>query len=241
MARISNGALSGAIGNLVFYTVNGITYVRSKPAPKSPKQRQPPSAINTGFGTISRYGSQMLQALAGHILYKPNRSNYNHVRGWMLKQYHHNSQALDWPLTPYASGVCNVNQLVDMRDCLLVNIGLSNHPNGKLTMNLPAMNPAKQINAPAHTGTVILKAIAVGCSFNARAATGCTVAVGQHSMAYTNALLPPAQLLLHTGFEKGTMAIVALALEYITTNRNSIAPLMDAAWLPVAIVAMGRC
>jgi hypothetical protein len=241
MARVSNGAFSGTISNLVFYTVNGINYVRSRPAPRKGKRSQPVNPLNKLFGTVSHYGSQMVTALGKEVLYKLKRNDYPRLRGWMLKQYNQNNQAIDWPLTAYTNGICNVNHAVDIRDCLLVNIGLNSNTNGQLTVSVPMLNPTKQIKAPAHTHTVIIKAIAVSCPFNAKAAGTCTVAVAQHSMLYSNALLAPTELLLDMGINQGEITVLALAMEYITASSHNAMPVMDETWLPAAMVAMGKC
>ncbi|MDE3145412.1 MAG: hypothetical protein KGL19_14745, partial [Bacteroidota bacterium] len=60
MARVENGNISVAIGNIVFYTVNGKTYAKAKPTFRKRKKNELLSPQVQQLSTASYYGTPVL-------------------------------------------------------------------------------------------------------------------------------------------------------------------------------------
>ncbi len=237
MARVENGSISGAVGNLIFYTMNGNGYVRSKPGKRPRKRNHKPLEVNTVFGTVSTCGSPMLVQLGRQLLYTLKLADYNRTRGWMRNQYANNYQATSWPIAAHTGGTCQVNGSADLRDCLFVDTSLQLDKK-KLTLGLPALNPAKQIKAPPRTSKVTIKAMVISSPFKMEAAKNCTVIMEQLVIDYKDMQLPATELVLN--LQGKGVAIVALALEYTITASGKELVEMETKWLPAALIAMGR-
>lgn len=239
MARVNNNGISGVVGNFIFYTVNGVNYVRSKPAKGKHKRNQPENVQTTVFGTVSKYGSPMITQLGKYLLYHPKLPDYNRARGWMRNQYAANYLASAWPITAYNEGICKINNAVDIRDCLFVDVSITTNQQQQLVVEIPALNPTKQIKAPLHTKKVSIKAIVVASNFGADAPS--TVAAAeQQTYLYEDVIVPATSLVLATTYQPSAIAIVALALEYTVWLSGKEVVVTDDAWLPAAIIAMGR-
>ena len=60
MGRVTKDGISGAVGPVVFYTVDGKNYVMSKRVKNKKKKGEEMDPVNERFGTVSSYGSKML-------------------------------------------------------------------------------------------------------------------------------------------------------------------------------------
>ncbi len=239
MARVNQHGLSGTVGNLVFYTVNGVNYVRSKPGKRKKKANQATHSLTTIFGTVSTYGSPLLSQLSKHSLYKLQRSDYNRVRGWMRNLYAQNHQTATWPLVAYAAGIVKINNAVDIRDCLLVNVSVIDNSNGQLAIHIPAFNPAKQMKVPTKTAVIKLKLMVVTSSFG-QPVTETEVKVVEQVIPYKDEMIDAINWQLVTEAPVGNIALVALAIEYYTTINGNESSIQANEWLPFGIIAMGK-
>lgn len=238
MARVTDNGISGAIGNLVFYTMNGKRYVRSKPGPRKKKKNQPANPLNTVFGTVSKYGSAMVKGMSSHFLFPLSRDTYNRLRGWMRNQYAEHKDDATWELSVRNSGMCQVNGEIDLRDFLRTDITVTDSGHGKLTVIFPEINPKKDIKAPLRTMKVNIKLIAVTSSFRGTASSY-NLCTEQYSFIYHDTPVPAKHFELQSNAGTGDIAIAAIALEYETSALNGSYS-KDTRWLPAAIIAMGR-
>ncbi len=239
MARNTEQGLSGTIGNLVFYTMNGKNYVRSKPGKQNKKRNQKPNPLNTIFGTVSAYGSPMISRLSKVLLFPFGLSTYNQLRGWMRNQYAAHAQDINWELSVQGSSICKISSNIDLRDFLTIPLTVNDSGNGLITVSIPAINPVKDIKAPARTQLINLKLVAVTSTFGQTQGSN-SFCMEQYNFNCNNQLLAAKEIVLNTGATAGSIVIVVAAIEYAlfgslnnnyTTNPN---------WLPAAIIAMGR-
>jgi hypothetical protein len=86
---------------------------------------------------------------------------------------------------------------------------------------------------PARTNAVNLKLAVLSSAFTGRSAAG--LAMEQYQFDYTNTVFPAKEIMIESNAPAGNLAIVVLAIEPVQSNKG-----FDAAWLPAAIIGMGR-
>ncbi|MBS1741462.1 MAG: hypothetical protein JST81_00390 [Bacteroidetes bacterium] len=239
MARVTEKGFSGAIGNYVFYTMNGKNYVRSKPGKRNKKQGAKVNPLNTVFGTISKYGSKMIMQMKDRFLFRFGRETYNNFRGWMRNLYAVHKDDAVWELSVKNSGMCRLNAAVDLRDLINTDITIEDCGNGKLKITLAEMIPRINIKAPLRTIKVNIKLVVVTSPFkdDVHQYNLCTE---QYSFDYNNDPLPATSLEFNTSGGTGDIAVLAMALEYQTSDTGNGFMNKDLKWLPAAAIAMGR-
>ena len=234
MARRSEQHISGAVGNVIFYKLNGQDLIRSKPGKMKRKRSTPVARLNTAFGSISTYGSRMLKQVSTCFLFAFTLDVYNRVRGWMHIQFGAQRDTGSWQLAQQTS-MCPLNKEADLRDLLMTEITINDIGEGKININIAAMNPKQSLRAPQRTSNVNMKFIAVTSAFKEDGLQN-SFCMEQYKFAYRDTSLPEKTLLLDTK-AAGNIAIVVIALEYETASGiyNT-----EKRWLPAAVVAMGR-
>lgn len=242
MARNANNAISGAVGNLVFYTVNGKNYIRTKPG-KRKKKRGPKNPLNTVFGAVSTYGSGMIKALKRDFLFPFNLDVYNLSRGWMRNQYAANNDKDSWELQVNPRIMCQLNPATDLREYGELNITVTDRGNGMVSITVPALEPKKEILAPIRTRKINMKIMLVTSPFRE---TGIrhNVHKEQWVMEYNNSIVPERTIVVDTkirvGPTAGHIAIVLAALEFETAALGTGQYDTNTRWLPAGIIAMGK-
>jgi hypothetical protein len=236
MARVKVDGLSGVIGDMVYYIMDGKQYARQKPGKRNKKRNKPENPQTTLFGMISKHGSRMLSRMKTSFLFKFKRDTYNAARGWMRDQYAANNSNEEWKLSMKNSGMCKLNPEVDLRDFLKAEITVNDLGGGKIGVFIDKMNPVKNIKAPARTNEVNIRVVAATSGFGGKGSVAPLVYCEQYTFPYQNAFLPSKDIVLHTKGETGDIAVVAIAVEYKILDSWS----KENRHLPTAIVAMGR-
>jgi len=234
MARFKDNNLSGAVGNLVFYTKDGQNFVRTKPGKRKRKRGQSPGTNTSIFGKVSSNGSLMLKLLRGHLLFPYGLSTYNNTRGWMRNHYAANHGLPQWDISARPNDMCQLNPASDLRDMLFTSIFISDTGSGNLLVNIPAMNPRKDMKKmPAGTTQVNMKLVIVYSAFEDSSPV--QIAMEQYSFVYADTQLPAKDIIIGTNAPAGNLAIAVLAMEPVIPGQR-----IPAAWLPASIIAMGR-
>lgn len=239
MARVTDNGISGTVGNLVYYTMNGKRYVRTKPGPRKKRKGQPANPLNTVFGTVSKYGSRMIKQISTAFLFRFDRETYNRLRGWMRNQYAEHKDDVSWELSVKNSGMCRVNAENDLRDFFREEVLVNDAGNGKINVLIPELNPKRDIRIPLRTMKVNIKLIGVTSPFRNELLT-CNFCTEQYSFIYNNETLPAKTIELQTQAGKDDIALVAMALEYEISDSTGNNYNKDQRWLPAAIIAMGK-
>lgn len=235
MARVTNEGLNGAVGNIIFYIREGRQYARSKPAPRRKKRNYIPPAGATIFGMVSKYGSHMVRNLGSYLSFKFPLATYNSARGWMRNQYVAN-QDTDWPLSARSGNMCQLNTTLDLRDFLTVDIAVKDNGAGQVEVTVGALNPVRNVKAPANTSEVKIKVITVDSPFVLNGSSSAFSSKEEFSFSFINQLLAAKTLVLNTRAKTNDMVVVAIAVEYKVKNLW----VTDLQYLPAAIIAMGR-
>jgi hypothetical protein len=229
MAKITDKGISGLIGSVVLYRMNGKDYIRSKPAKRKRKKGVPVRQENAVFGTVSKYGSRMLKMIADSLPFALKLSTYNSLRGWMCNEYTAYINEPSWELAVKRTSNCQLNPESDLRDFLGIDFTITDTGNGKISIGIPAINPAE----------VKIRFMAVSSVFGLAPITE-NIVVDQYEINYNNSTVPANTMLLNTKAATGNIAIVVIALEFETAASGSGLYETDKRWLPTAVVAMGR-
>lgn len=241
MARVTENGISGRIGPVVYYMMNGKQYARSKPVSSKGTKAKKRTALTSLFGLVSKYGTMMVKYVKdNNCFYIPfGRTVYNNLRGWMRNQYAANQQEESWELSVRASGMCQMAEGIDLRDFWKTGITVTDNGSGNILIDLPEFNPKKDLKVPLRTMKVNLKLIAVTSPFK-EAPVPCTLCKQQFSFEYSSSPVPAQQFVLQTDAGTGDIALVLMGLEFETTDSGNGMPLKDIRWLPTAAIAMGK-
>ncbi|MEO8769193.1 MAG: hypothetical protein ABI402_03895 [Ferruginibacter sp.] len=239
MARITDEGIKGTIGDVVFYTREGKKYVRSKPGKRKKKRNAPENPLNTIFGLVSTYGSGMVKSMKESFLFPLGLKSYNNARGWMRNLYAEHKDEVNWELSVKNSGMCQLNAEVDLRDFLRTDITVNDSGSRMITVVLPEINPKRDFKVPPRTMKVNVKLIVVTSPFRI-APYPYSFCTQQISFIYNNDPVPASSFELQATAGTGDIAIVAMALEYETSDSGNGSYNKDQKWLPGAIIAMGK-
>jgi len=234
MAIFKDNNLSGSVGNIVFYTCDGQNRVRAKGGKRKRKRGQPADPNTSIFGKVSANGTPMLKLLSRHLLFHFGLSSYNDGRGWMRNHYAANNSLPQWDLIAKPNDMCQLNAAADLRDMLFTSIFISDTGGGKLLVNIPVMNPVRDMKKlPAQTTSVNIKLAVLNSAFDGKSPVH--LAMEQYSLIYADTQLPAKDIVIDTKAPAGNLAIVVMAIEPFAAGRS-----FTTEWLPAAIISMGR-
>jgi hypothetical protein len=240
MARMNQDGLSGLVGNLVFYTMNGKSYVRSRPKYSKTKQKQ---LSNSGsaqlFGQVSRCASAVLSQLQTKLLFPLKRDAYNQFRSWLLRQYKARAGSAAWPISCMPNDQCQLQSFCDLRDVFRVQVSAEDLGGGQLRIIIPAWNPMLQLSAPPGTRNLLIRIMACDVSFAARSPI-VSSGMAEITLPFTKELQPASETLLQLEGQKDDLLFLSLSLGYETLVTPSGSQLTDTAWLPAAVLGVGR-
>ncbi len=236
MGKFTDEGLKGSVGGLVYYTMKGNTYVRTKPGRRKKKRSAAEKKVNERFGTVSTYGSALLRVMKPSLRFTLPLVARNRFRSWMYKAYTEYQAAPSWNLsTPI--GMCQLNPAVDLRDCFFPAITVTDRGRGVTGVNIAAFVPNRDMGAPPQTRKVILSVLAASSSFLPQHGAP-LIAVQSIPFNYNGSTVPAQELQLAPGTRAGEIAVVAIAIEYLLADGSPAST--DLRWLPAAAIAMGR-
>ncbi|KAI9432309.1 hypothetical protein F5148DRAFT_1295782 [Russula earlei] len=196
MARIENGNLIGAVGPVVFYTVKGKTFARSKRKRAKKRGGKFVSKTNNDFTLVSSSATPMINRLKEGITMPFTLQTYNDLRGWILRQYKQYGFNPEWPLVAKGN-MCQVNDM----------------SSGQINVSIPAFNPVQNIKVPPYTIQVKIKVMAVATPFTGEIRYS-SLTMNQYDFAYSDTTVPAKDFVLHTGAKTNDVAIIVIAVEY---------------------------
>jgi hypothetical protein len=241
MARVTDKGISGAVGNFVFFTFNGKSFVKSKPVRKKKKKGAPVDPVNAEFGKLSRFGSPMIKIIKPHLLFSFNQASYNAARSWMGNLYKLHKDDATWPLVNNGINTAQLNAESDIRNCMEQLPQISDLGGSEVSFSLPAMNPVLQLRAPANTEQIRFKFFVTGSSFHLPNPV-CYYQLEIMEMDYNNQEYPSKQQIVKLSDEEipvnGYIVLAGMAIEY--RLRGSEQYLADKRWLPVGLLGMGK-
>ena len=245
MARTTkSGLISGVVGKLAFYEMNGNQYARLRPVRKKKKRNEPPNELTTVFGTISKYGSAMLSQLSDHLLFPFTLLTYNRQRTWLRSQYVTHKDEAVWELKAKHSLMSQVNPDTDLRDFWENSLTVTDDGEGIVSITIPPIHPKRDLKTAPGTKRINFKVFVLSSPFK-QGSYHYTFNKEEYSFAYSNDIVPVKKISMDTkrlfGLPTvGNLAIVVIALEFETGEPGKGIYNTDKKWLPAAIVAMGR-
>ncbi len=233
MGRVKGNLVSGAVGSVVFYVVNGQQFNRAKPG----KRKKPLTARmlerNNLFAELTGPSSRMLRYIKKQLLFPVGFNEYNRLRGWMYILYCANHAREEWPVMA-DNNMCQLNPAVDLRHFFTANITVSSKGSEGIAVNFPSFNPLSVVRAPLGAKDVTIQIIVVS---GPTGTAPIRIVNESYSFTYTDTLLPAKEFVLNTKGDDKDLVIVVLAIEYDNPGQYTKP---DPRWLPAAVIAMGR-
>ena len=236
MARVTNKGIIGAVGNVVFFEMNGKTYAKSKKG-KTPKNKKKPlTEEQSVFQRMVKHGNPMIEGLKPGFHFHFSTFPYNKGRSWMRVQYeaYENGEGLE---ITKDRGIFSMNPDADMNYCMKMKLQVQDEGNGRLVITIPACKPKMKLRAPSSTYKINLKLVAMSSGFG-ETDDVLRFAEIKHSILYSETEVPEQELVIETGANPGNICVVALALEYCRNKSDNYVE--DKHWLPGALIAMGK-
>lgn len=243
MAKRTALGYTGLVGTVVLYEINGKQYMRSRPVSRNAKTNKATTARRELFGKVSKYGSSLIKAMKGKVLFPFSLGTYNAVRGWMRNEYAAHEETEPWPLVAKNNQMSQLNPETDLRNFLEVNLSVKDEGSGVVSITVPAMNPARNVKAPMRTVKINMKMMVLSRPFRESLVTE-FLHMQSYTFMYKNKMLPEKVFSIDTepveGIATGNIALVAIALEFETTDLGPGIYNTEKRWLPAAIIAMGK-
>lgn len=240
MATVTKAGLNGAIGPLVFYTMNGKSYARSKPKAQSKALKKKLQPQRHFFGRVSSLSSRVAGAIRTELNCPFGLRGYNALRGWMFAQYKENGNE-SGPLPQSVSGgLCELNPEASLHEFLKAGISVADRGKGNLSVSIDSFNPAKDFKAPAGAGFINLKLICARSTQEPGGSSYFALTLAQRAIPIINANLPVIEMELATHGSKGNLVCLVLAIEFRSGNEYSNGVINIPSFLPAAGIALGK-
>lgn len=234
MAKLTEKGLSGRVGPVVYYEVNGKQYVRALPAYKKKRSRAAQKPAATLFGVCSGTASAAAQALQASLSFPFTYQSHNTFRGWLYKQYKLHYQQSDWVLGQSFLPPCQLNPEADLRDFLFVPLEIRGVQDGRLHIHVPPFDPVKQIMNPMRAASVCISIMVQGLSFGQQQLF---FAEEKLTAVFSEGMSPSRDLFFEHAFMKpASLLMVSVAL---TFHRSDQSLINNTDCLPAAVIGMG--
>ncbi|MES2332305.1 MAG: hypothetical protein V4539_22050 [Bacteroidota bacterium] len=240
MATVTKEGLNGAIGAVVFYTMNGKSYARSKPHPESSRHKKKLQHQRNLFGRVSSLSAGMASAIRTELNCPFGLHAYNALRGWTYAQYKENQDSKEWLLQTNPNRLCELNPGASLQQSLKAGISVEDMGGGRLLIGIDSFNPAKDIKAPAGAGSLNLKLICAREIREAGSASYFVLTLAQYPVAIVNKNLAVIEMELDTHGSKGDLACLVLAVEFRSGDEHSSGIINNPLFLPAAGMALGK-
>lgn len=234
MARLSDKGLSGRIGPVIYYEMNGKQFARAVPVFK--KQRTTARQKNASllFGICSQTATAAAYVLQAYLTF-PFKA-LNRFRGWVYKYYKLHHQQSNWVLGQKFIPPFQLNTEADLRDFLIVPIEIRGVQDGKLHIHVPSFDPVKQIMNPMRAASASISIIIQGLPFGEQ--QECFSVIEKIAVGFSDTSSPASDLFFeHAAMQPSSVLMVTVMLSFYRQNESLI---NDTAYLPAAVVGMGR-
>jgi hypothetical protein len=239
-----NGIMSGIIGKTVFYEMYGNQYSRMRPGKRKKKRNQPVNVNTNVFGTVSKYGTLMMNAVKKELLFPFTLFVYNQQRAWMRNLYAEHKDDPTWELRSLNNSTSQINLECDLRDIWAGAVTVVDEGAGIVTVTIPPIDPLRDLKTPPGTQKINCKLFVLSSPFD-NSPYPYSFAEEQYSFDRSGGISASQTFRMDTtkNFKRptsGSIAIVVIAFEFETKLGDKVSINTDKRWLPAAIVAMGR-
>ena len=233
MARIVNNVLHGKVGNLVYYSVNGKNYVRSKPAKGNSKPGIAQKNNRDLFGKISHLSALMRLTLKPYLLIPLTSKAHKKLLGYLFKIVA--KPEGEWKITGKGN-ICQLNKSAELDNNFCHWIKITDRGNAVINMGFPEIIPVQQFKAAPGTTKVNMKVLAVSSSPDAVERPP-LLSSRLFSFEYSSVPVPAHEIEFELKAQSGDFLLMVVAIEL---EREGGGVYLEQKWLPVAVVRAGR-
>lgn len=230
--------MSGSLGRVVFYELNGVSIMRSKPV--RVKQTRATKDSAREFGRMSRYSKLIREywELLGRFS----------KRDLMLRL---NKTLLRWNTDSRGDQELMSHNLRDLRsfelnpDCLLarhcmISPKMDLDQPGKVLITVPAFNPADVIKSPPGTYMIKFTWLLVRCNTQPvleRKFPRDWYGIAHSEISIDSAIVPEQQIEMPLDLLPGDLILLALRLTYYTGSVRYSHEVTEKKWMPAGVLA----
>jgi hypothetical protein len=236
MAKLTEKGLSGRVGPVVYYEMNGKQYVRALPVHKKKRTRAANKPAAALFGQCSATASVAAYALQASLPFPFLYKSHNKFRGWLYKEYKLHYQQPDWVLGQSFLPPCQLNPEADLRNFLFVPLEIRGVEDGRLHIHVPAFDPVKQIMNPMRAASACIRIMVQGLSFGKEQEF--FFPEEKLTVDYSENGCPSRDLFFeHASMQPDSVLMVTVALSFQMHDQSFI---KNTDCLPAAVIGMGR-
>jgi hypothetical protein len=234
MGKQKNLHYRGTKGNIIYYELNGGFYMRSKPV--AVKQTKATKACAGSFGMAVRMSKNLRIALAvmlpdakdRSLMYRLNACIYK----WLLSGPQKNKISFR-PVTEL--DYFSFNESAALKERLRLSLHVQWTKQANAVIEIPSINPVKDIVASAHTVSVTMQLAAACC----RLADGAVADEWNDTIEipYDSNNIPAQEMILPFDLKPGCLAVVAVSLKYKMKSKGKIGFSDAPLWMPGGIIS----
>jgi hypothetical protein len=215
MALQATSFITGTIGNVIHYEMNGKFYVRSRPSRVKRTVNMRKRSGNFGLGAVT---GKLLRAGFGTVLTAELERESQARFGGAIAKWLGTALLKNIPQQEAIAVLedFNFNESTGLRERCKVQATTSINPSGRVVISLPAFVPSQKIAAPSSCTSVQLN-IAVSCCHVAEKMAGGFV-THMVNIPYNDQLYPAMEIELMTDSSAGRLIVAAASLIYHLEN-----------------------
>lgn len=234
MGKQKNTRISGTIGNVIYYVVNGKGLNRSKP--KKVKRSKATKKSAKHFAKAIRLSAAIRSGLASLLPESKGRTLINSINNACNKWMHapEDRHFLPEGELPYLYQL-QFNDKIALSERFKSPLQVDWATPGIATLMLPLINPIQNISAPAGTTMVHFRVGLTGCTVKDWMKTDSFFA--SVDIPYNDTLIPAQSFQLPYAAAADSIILVAVALNYTVVKDGKSRCLQQQPWMPAAVVS----
>lgn len=231
MALNKNDSLTGKMGPVVVYTLNGKQVVRARPRPHKKSKSSQQAAKQ--FGLASKISAQLRTQLYKTVHDIPQKNTRYRFDGVIREWLQNGKPASNSRISAFSSmQQFQFNEKSSLSERLRVQPSVDWVNAGKIMINLPAMVPMRDMAAPPNTASIqcIIEAARTLLKNQLIIKELPSAAI---NIKYSNKTINSQHIQIPFELKAGELIIAVMALRYITNNSRV---LNDEKWMPAGVI-----
>lgn len=228
MAINRGNSISGLMGPVVLYQLNGVNIMRSRP--RKHKKSKASQQAAKDFGAASRLSALLrrgIYRLVEHISQTGTRYRFDRViREWYRHYKNSSGEQAHSFLEQF-----QFNEKISLAERLKIRAEVDWSKPGKILIKIPSLIPQLDIAAPKNTDSVKWK-IAISTASPEYPYHGGSWSE-EFAMKYSSDRIGEQTLEMDSSLKDGDLGMIVLALKY---SLLSTGDLLDENWLPVGVI-----
>ncbi len=234
MAQQANQYYNGRQGNAIYYKLNEGYYIRSVPV--LVKQTAATKIRSSNFAIASKAGRMFRFLLEPAIPFSKDKKMQNRFAGTFMKWLQLNTLQQLQPATdlPFVQSF-QFNETCSLSERCKIPLSVIPVNDGLLQLHLPAFIPANSFAAPAQTNSINCIITTASCALQSGEENGSLTR--QFMIPYSTTEIPEQIIKLPIAMPRGSLIIVAVALQYNIGKNGNYKPAAIRAFMPSGIIA----